>query len=179
MRLMSVGRALCALLFVLALPPLEAQDLQVDVSESRGTAEIQISGGDWFQAVTGRSVPAGARLATWIGARTGFVLVESDDRALVSIGELSVMDLENATERLVFRLIVGSASVDAEGVDLVVHVGDHTITTTNATFELTPDAILVSRGQVFLEIGGSRTLEAGESALLNVDRPRPLLGSLD
>ena len=173
-RLFPVLLVFLALLSV-AAPGVLAQELQIDVSESSGTAEIEIPGSAWFQAVTGRSVPVGARLATWTQARSGFELVESEATASVSLGELSLMTLTNATGRLEIELTVGTATVAVEGVEVEVRAGDASVWTSSASFVLSPTEVAVISGEVVLTYRGTQTLLTGESARLTPHRPQPLL----
>ena len=109
--------------FLLAATLVCAQDDVVRVSRSSGTAEIEIPGRGWLQAVSGRALPEGGSVGTWAGAS----LEVSGLGAEIELGPLTLLELvstdgdEDANgPMLVIRLRAGTVTVRASGARVIL-----------------------------------------------------------
>jgi len=75
--------------FLVAATLVSAQEEVVRVSRSSGTAEIEIPGRGWLQAVSGRALPEGGSVATWAEASLDVSGLGVD----IELGPLSLLEL--------------------------------------------------------------------------------------
>lgn len=126
---------LIAFLFVSTL--VSAQEDVVRVSRSSGVAEIEIPGRGWLQAVSGRALPEGGSVATWVDA----ALEISGLGAELELGPLTILELVSVD--------VG-ANGDGPSLTIRLRAGAVTVRTSDASI-----VVLTERAELALAPGGS------------------------
>lgn len=140
---------------VLAATSVVAQEVRI--VRSTGTAEIEIPGRGWLQAVSGRLVPAGGSLATWTDAQ----LVAGGGTVEFQLGRLTIVELVSVESgRVNLRLRAGSLRFRTSEDPV-------TVTTDLAAFEIDVGAAEYTDG-VLNVLEGSVTIaynRGGESVV--------------
>jgi hypothetical protein len=158
-------RRLLVILLTLVASIAVSQDLRIGTST--GTAEIELPASGWLQAVSGRSVPVGSALSTWIDAEV--TVVTGDLR--VAIGELSVLLIDELdSNAVVLRLETGSIAVTTVDHTVQLVAGDVSIQTSSGTFSYADGTVVVSYGSVLVELNG-RTRELSAPVRFPVSTP--------
>ena len=167
MRRITIAGALLCLTLV-------AGAQEVRVAGSTGTAEIEIPGSGWLQAVTFRRFPEGGRLGTWIDGRVGFegVGVEAE------LGPLSVVELvELEADAILLRLAAGSISLESAGTSVVLETRYGRIVTTEAAFGYADGVLDLRTGSATIDYGdrGTREVVAPARIEMGVGRVEPVV----
>ncbi|TVQ26759.1 MAG: hypothetical protein EA382_04925 [Spirochaetaceae bacterium] len=128
-----------------------AQDVRIE--RSHGFAEIETAQ-QWLQAIAGRPVPEGARIATWFGARVtiafGDVAV-GDTRADLDQLGLITIDRDGDAYRIIHRS--GVLRVVANGTPLIVDVAGAVIHVERAILEYDGGRLRLLDGRIDVDYG--------------------------
>lgn len=149
-------RRFVLLFLVVAAGAGSAQELRVGAST--GTAEIELPGSGWLQAVSGRAVLPGSSLATWTDAEVSVV----GEGVEIALDRLSVVSLTRVTdERVGILLESGSVVVRSAGVSVEVQAGPIAVVLLSGELRFADGIVslvtgnaLISRGSVQREIAG-------------------------
>lgn len=143
MRARDVGPILA---LVVAATFASAQEVRIE--RSQGFAEIEGSQ-QWLQAIAGRPVPDGARIATWFGARVSVAV--GDARAELDQLGLMTVDRDGDAYRIVHRS--GVLRVVSDGTPIVIDVAGAVIRLVAADVEYDGGRVRLLDGRIDVDYG--------------------------
>ncbi len=147
-----------------------AQDFRV--GSSTGTAEIELPGSGWLQAVSGRAVPPGSQLSTWLDSGATVVA----DGLEITLGELTAARFQSLRAPVTVRLLAGIILVETDAVPVELAFRGVTVRSRNALFRVGDAEVVVLSGEVELqrESGTTELLIAPAGASFAVSDAAPL-----
>ncbi len=135
-----------AVLVAFAATVASAQDVRIE--RSQGFAEIEVADA-WLQAIAGRPVPDGARIATWFGAAVSVVAgdarVDLDQLGLIAVGR------DRDALRITHRS--GVLRVVSDGTPIVIDVAGAILRFVAADVEFDGGRLRLVRGRVDVDYG--------------------------
>jgi len=167
--------------FVLAATLGFAQEDTVRVSRSSGTAEIEIPGRGWLQAVSGRALPEGGSVATWTGASLDVAgLGVEIELGPLTLLELVSVEVNEGAGRSILTVRLGAGTVGARtGEARVVVLTEHAELTLeeNGALSYGDDVVDLATGAMTVRYrrGGDREVTSPATVDLRELSVKPIL----